>query len=361
MRMRTPVCDLLGIETPIFGMTHSVAVVAEISRCGGYGVYGAARDLPEDMPAKLTAIEERLGTDRFGVDIILPRLGVETRRKDAVEEAIPAEHRAFIEELRRKYEVPQATQAGFRSKLARSDELWEAQIEAALASNASMFACGAGASRQALERASARGKITAAVIGTPKHARAALDSGVDILVAQGYDAGGHTGTIGTMTLVPQIVEMAGTVPVLAAGGIGSGRQIAASLAMGAQGVWLGTLWLTTREHALGEVLVKKLLSAGSDETVITRASSGKTMRQVRTAWSDEWSAPGAPEPLKMPYQDALVGDLVSAIDQYQVEPLVHEAAGQSVAWCREVTSVREVFERLTRETDEALSAVRQLL
>lgn len=361
MNIRTPVCDMLGIARPIFGLAHSVAVVAEISRCGGYGVYGAARDLPEDMPGKLAAIGERLGSHRFGVDIILPRLGVETRRKEAVEEAIPAAHRAFVEAIRAKYAVPPATVAGFRSKLVRSDELWEAQIEAALTSNASMFACGAGVTRQALERAKKRGKVTAAVIGTPRHARAALEAGADILVAQGYDAGGHTGTIGTMTLVPQIVEIAGATPVLAAGGIGSGRQVAASLAMGAQGVWLGTLWLATREHALGDVLLGKLLAAESDDTVVTRASSGKTMRQVRTAWSDEWSAPGAPEPLKMPYQDALVGDLVSAIDQHQVEPLVHEAAGQSVAWCREVTSVRDVFDRLLRETDEALSALRRFL
>lgn len=200
MPIRTPICDALGIEVPIFGMTHSVAAVAEISRCGGFGVYGAVRDVPEEMPGKLAAVRDSLGSAGFGVDIILPRLGVATRRREEVEEAIPAAHRAFVEGLRRKYGVPDATEAGFRSRLVRSDELWEAQIDVALASDAVMFACGAGASRDAIKRAKALGKITAAVIGTPKHARAVLDAGVDVVVAQGYDAGGHTGSIGTMTL-----------------------------------------------------------------------------------------------------------------------------------------------------------------
>ncbi len=260
--------------------------------------------------------------------------------------------------LRERYEVPAPTRPGFRSRFVRSQEVWDAQTDVVLASDADLFACGVGTPPAVVGRAKDAGMVTTALIGAPKHARAALAAGVDFLVAQGTDAGGHTGTIGTMTLVPQVVELAGAVPVVAAGGIGTGSQLAAALAMGAQGVWLGTLWLATEEHALGEVLLGQLLNADSGDTVITRASSGKTMRQVRTAWSDAWAAPDAPVPLKMPYQDLLVGDLVAGVDEHEVAPLMHQPAGQSVAWIHDREPVAVVMARLVREAEEALLRLR---
>jgi len=181
---------------------------------------------------------------------------------------------------------------------------------------------------------------------------------VDVLVAQGYDAGGHTGPIGTFTLVPQIVEASCGLPVLAAGGVGCGRQVAAAFGLGAQGVWLGTAWLAAQEHGTPPVLLKKLLDARSEDTVLTRAHSGKPCRVVRSAWSDEWAAKGAPDALPMPYQQALIGDLLAAIEEHEVEPLVYEAAGQSIAWFNELTNVRDIVSRLVRETNEALDEMR---
>jgi NAD(P)H-dependent flavin oxidoreductase YrpB (nitropropane dioxygenase family) len=157
------------------------------------------------------------------------------------------------------------------------------------------------------------------------------------------------------------VEAAGGLPVLAAGGVGHGRQVAAAFALGAQGVWLGTAWLATREYGTPPVLLKKILAAKSEDTVITRAHSGKPCRVVKSSWSDEWDAEGAPKPLPMPYQHVLTGELLAAIEEHQVEPLVYEAAGQSVAWFNELTTVGEIVERLALETRAALDEMEHQL
>jgi NAD(P)H-dependent flavin oxidoreductase YrpB (nitropropane dioxygenase family) len=214
---------------------------------------------------------------------------------------------------------------------------------------------------EVIKRAKDRGKLTFALVGAARHAAAARAAGVDVLVAQGYDAGGHTGPVGTFTLVPQIVEASGGLPVLAAGGVGCGRQIAAAFGLGAQGVWLGTAWLAAREHHTPPVLLKKLLAARSEDTVLTRAHSGKPCRVVRSAWSDLWSAKGAPETLPMPYQQALIGELLAAVEEHEIEPLVYEAAGQSIAWFNELTTVRDIVERLLAETSASLENMRALI
>jgi NAD(P)H-dependent flavin oxidoreductase YrpB (nitropropane dioxygenase family) len=185
----------------------------------------------------------------------------------------------------------------------------------------------------------------------------AIDAGVEVIVAQGYDAGAHTGPIGTFSLVPQIVEAAGDVPVLVAGGVATGQHIAAALAMGAQGVWLGTAWLLSQEHQehLHPVNTQKLIEAGSGDTVITRSESGKTFRQIRTGWSQAWEAEGAPEPLKMPYQDVLVGDLLGAIEEHDIEPLIHSGAGQSVGYFDEVRTVQQIMTELEQTAVEVLA------
>ena len=206
------------------------------------------------------------------------------------------------------------------------------------------------------------GKITLALIGAPHHVDRVKAAGVEIIVAQGYDAGAHTGPIGTYSLVPQIVDAAGDIPVLVAGGVATGRHIAAALAMGAQGVWLGTAWLLSTEHRshMHPVNVSKLMAAGSGDTVITRSESGKTFRQVRTAWSQEWEASDAPEPLKMPYQDVLVGDLLGAIEEHNIEPLIHSGAGQSIGYFNEVKPVQEIMRDLTKGTEAALATLSKL-
>jgi NAD(P)H-dependent flavin oxidoreductase YrpB (nitropropane dioxygenase family) len=355
--LRTSLCDQVGIELPIFGFAHSVAASAAISREGGLGVYGATRDTPDEITERLRQLRTLAGDRPIGVDLVLPHGMPEHDDREAIEAQLGNEHRAFVSGIYERFKVPPASGPGMRSRFVRSNEMAAAQIRAVLDSDVDVFACGIGAPPAAVAEARARGKKTVALVGAPHHARMALRSGVDLLVAQGYDAGAHTGQIGTFSLVPQIVDIAGSVPVLAAGGVATGRHVAASLALGAVGVWLGTAWLATREHAVKPSILAKLLAAGSADAVISRADSGKTLRQVRSGWSDAWAAPNAPTPLAMPYQDILVGDLLGAIDEHDVIELTHSPCGQSIAYFNELTTVADVMAGLASEARARLTAL----
>lgn len=357
-RLWTPLCDRLGVEHPIFGFAHDVATVAAITNAGGYGVYGATRRFPHEISAELAEIRQLVGDKPFGVDLVLPPGMPEHNSREDIEVEIPSEHTQFVQKIIQKYQVPKATQPGMRTRFIRSTEIEHAQLRAVLDSDVDMFACGIGAPPDAIAEAKAKGKTTLALIGSPHHVQRSIHAGVDILVAQGYDAGAHTGPIGTYSLVPQIVDAAGNVPVLVAGGVATGRHVAAALAMGGQGVWMGTAWLLSSEHQthMHPVNTRKLLEAGSADTVITRSESGKTFRQVRTAWSQEWEAEDAPAPLKMPYQDVLVGDLLGAIEEHDIEPLIHSGAGQSVGYFDTVKPVQAIMDELVAEATQVLAA-----
>jgi len=359
----TPICDQLGIDVPIFGFAHDVATVAAISLAGGFGVYGATRRFPEEITAELAQIRSLVGDKPFGVDLVLPPGMPEHNSRAAIEAEIPQAHKDFVQGLIDQFQVPAGSAPGMRTRFIRSQEIEAAQLRAVLDSDVDMFACGIGAPPDAIAEAKQGGKTTLALIGSPHHVERSVRAGVDFLVAQGYDAGAHTGPIGTYSLVPQIVDAAGDVPVLAAGGVATGRHIAAALAMGAQGVWLGTAWLLSEEHQghMHPVNTRKLLAAGSGDTVITRSESGKTFRQVRTGWSQAWEAEDAPEPLKMPYQDVLVGDLLGAIEEHDIEPLIHSGAGQSVGYFNEVKPVASIMQTLVDEASDVLQQQSQRL
>lgn len=349
---------LVDVEHPVFGFSHSTDVVAAVCAGGGLGVWGATRSTPGEIEAGLADIRTRIGDRPFGVDLVLPKGMPDRDDRAAIEAEIPDGHREFVADLRSRYAVPDDGRPGMRSRFVRSEETAKRQIDAVLNSDVDVFALGIGSPPEVIEAAKRRGKRVVSLVGAPRHAQAALRLGADILVAQGYDAGAHTGTIGTFSLVPKIVELAGDVPVLAAGGVATGRHVAAALALGAAGVWLGTAWLVTREAGTDPVLLRKLLDAGIEDTVISRADSGKTLRQIRTAWSDEWARPDAPAPLRMPYQDILVGDLLGAIDRHCVEPLVHSPAGQSIGYFDRPTTVAEVLANLVTEAGNVLSGLR---
>ena len=352
--LNTTLCRRLGIRYPIFGFSHSVDVTVALANAGCFPIYGATRDMPDEIVSHLKEIRERIGTGKFGVDLLLPSgVGSETDRA-AVVAGLPAENKAFIEQLRIKYNVPPATKATFFSSQIRSQQLFAEQIDAVLGSSADAFAAGIGLPASVIQRAAQCGKFTISLVGSAKHAVAAKTAGVDLIVAQGADAGGHTGPIGTYSLVPQVVEAAGDVPVLAAGGVGHGRHIAAAFELGAQGVWLGTAWLTSREHAFNEILLRQVLAARGEDTVISKSHSGKSARLIRSAWTDEWEAPSAPKPLPMPYQQVLTGELLAAVEEHGIEALSYTGAGQGVGWFNELKTVDEIVERLVSETQGAL-------
>ncbi len=357
-RLWSPICDQLGIQTPIFGFAHDIATVAAISNAGGYGVYGATRRFPEEITTELATIRSLVGDNPFGVDLVLPPGMPEHNSREAIELEIPKGHKDFVQKIIDQYQIPPASEPGMRTRFIRSAEIEANQIEAVLNAPVNMFACGIGAPEPVVQAAKQQGMTTLALIGSPHHVDRAINAGVEIIVAQGYDAGAHTGPIGTYSLVPQIVEAAGDIPVLVAGGVATGQHIAAALAMGAQGVWMGTAWLLSEEHQghMHPVNRQKLLEAGSADTVITRSESGKTFRQIRTAWSQAWEAESAPNPLKMPYQDVLVGDLLGAIEEHDIEPLIHSGAGQSVAYFNRVQPVASIMQQLIKDAVEVLKS-----
>lgn len=348
-------CRQLGCDYPIFGFSHSEAVVAAVSNAGGVGIWGATRSTPQEIRDGLKRIRAAIGIRPFGVDLVLPKGMPDKDDRAAMEALIPEEHRRFISGLREKYAVPADGQSGMRSRFVRSEEMAERQLQEILASDVDVFAMGVGSPESAIVRAKERGKRVVALVGTPTHAQRAIDAGAELIVAQGYDAGAHTGEIGTFSLVPQVVDVAGSVPVIAAGGVATGRHIAASLALGAVGVWIGTAWLFSEEESVHPIVFEKLRAAGSADTVRSRADSGKTLRQIRTSWTAEWEADGAPVPLRMPLQDIVVGDFLGAVDRAEIKELMHTPAGQSVAYFSERSPVADIMRDLVTQTRDALT------
>ena len=350
---RTPICERLGIAHPIFGFSHSVDVVVEIARAGGYPVLGLARELPHEIPDILRAVDDRMQGRPYGVDLMLPSQVPQRGDIDDVRAALPQPHLDFVAGLRERFAVRPPVKPSFFTSQVRSEELFESQIEQVLASNATGVATAIGLRQDLIARAKARGKTTFSLIGSYRHARKALAMGVDVLVAQGYDAGGHTGPVGTYSLVPQIVAVAGDTPVLAAGGIGKGAQILAAMAMGAQGGWLGTLWMAAAENHTPPALLDRLVASGSEDTVITRAHSGKPCRVVRSAWIDAWLDPAAPDALPMPLQQALTGDVFASMHEHDDARLIYEAAGQSVFAIQGRSTVAQQMRELVSDMQAA--------
>ena len=328
--MRTRVTEMLGIEFPLLAFTHCRDVAAAVSAAGGLGVLGAVAHSPEQLAVDLKWIREHAGGKPFGVDLLIPRkyagsneggLGVEDLRG-----MIPDEHRKWIDDLLERYGVP--TMPADEGELTRSGRTMAVDpksmaplIDVAYEHGISLFASALGSPPEWLiERSRKEGVPVAALAGRLDHAIAHRDAGVDLIIAQGTEGGGHTGEVATMVLVPQVVDAVAPIPVLAAGGIASGRQVAASLALGAEGVWCGSVWLTTHEAETAPAVKEKFLAASSNDTRRSRSLTGKPARMLRTPWSDAWEAKGAPDPLPMPLQSMLVADA-----QRRIHRVAHQA------------------------------------
>ncbi len=363
---------MLGVEFPICAFSHCRDVVAAVSNAGGFGILGAVAHTPELLETELTWIEQQTHGKPYGVDLLLPPkyVGAEEGGIDAeqVSALLPDEHRAFVDDLLARYGVP--GEPGRKSRgggLNVSPKGYEPLLDVAFAHEIRLVASALGPPpAELVERAHASDVLVAALAGTTGHAVRHAAAGADLIVAQGTEAGGHTGEVSTMVLVPEVVDAVAPVPVLAAGGIAGGRQVAAALALGAEGVWCGSVWLTTEEAETPPVVKDKFLSATSSDTVRSRSLTGKPARMLRTAWTEEWERPDTPDPLGMPLQTALIGRSQVRIHQAasQRDSHARELAtyfvGQVVGALNKVRPARAVVLDMVEEFVEAVEKLEQL-
>jgi NAD(P)H-dependent flavin oxidoreductase YrpB (nitropropane dioxygenase family) len=326
--VKSPICAMLGIEFPLFAFSHCRDVVVEVSKAGGMGVFGAV-DVrsPEALDAELKWIDEHINGKPYGVDFIVPAKFEgkgEKVSQTAAAMSVPDDYKEFARSILRRYEIDPSDLTDERfargSKIGRNirEEGAQGLLEVALSYPIRLIANALGPPpKYMLDRSKAAGVPVAALVGSAKHALNQVRVGVDILVAAGTEAGGHCGEIGTMVLVPDVIQAVRTagsnVPVLAAGGIVTGRQMAAAVAMGADGVWTGSVWLTTPEAETSPVVKEKMLAASATDTIRSKSRTGKYCRQLRSDWTDAWEAEDAPKPLPMPLQSIISDTVMSKV------------------------------------------------
>ncbi|HWO93642.1 MAG TPA: nitronate monooxygenase family protein [Dehalococcoidia bacterium] len=357
--LHTKFCDMFGLEFPVIAFTHCKDVVVAVTNAGGLGVMGEVGRTPEEIEQDVRWIRERVGEKAFGVDLLFPASIPPKANLEDLQAQIPEEHRKFVRQIKEKYNVPDPKREGARMRGGgmMSQEHARRQLDVVLEERVPLFASGLGNPAFIVEAAHERGIKVAGLIGKVRQARREIEAGVDFIIAQGYDAGGHTGEIGTFTLVPQVAAIAGDTPVILAGGVGTGKHLAAALCLGAQGVWTGTIWLTARESDTDMIVKEKILAATEEDTLRSRCMTGKPVRQLKTQWTEEWESPGAPSPLPMPLQGILTGDLMLAIGQYKIEPLMGSPAGQVVGTIHEMKPARDIVFDIIEEARDVLDGL----
>jgi NAD(P)H-dependent flavin oxidoreductase YrpB (nitropropane dioxygenase family) len=365
--MRTELCERFGIDVPIFAFTPSEHVAAAVSRAGGLGVLGAVRfNEPEELDRTLDWLDENTDGKPYGVDVVMPmKIPTEGKAVD-LQSMIPPEHITFVERTLQQLGVPPLPEGeGREGVLGWLHSVARSHVDVALKHRPVLIANALGSPPvDVIEQAHEHGVQVAALAGAAKHALSHVNNGVDIIVAQGYEAGGHTGEIASMVLTPEIVDAVGPdVPVLGAGGIGRGRQVAASLALGAQGVWTGSVWLTTEEYQnlnSNTGMTEAFLRATSADTVRTRIYTGKPARLLKTKWTQAWESEDAPDPLPMPLQNLLVADAHNRLNAAGDPDAISMPVGQIVGSMNEVRSVADVMADLIREYDETVKRLASL-
>ena len=356
--MNSKACALLGIDFPLFAFSHCRDVVAGVSSAGGFGVLGAAGHTPETLEIELAWIDERVGGKPYGVDLLVPTSMDSKERgltREELEDRIPLEHKRYIESLLANHNID-------------TSDLWDEVVRDGVGDN--MRESGAGPILDVafshpiamvvnalgvppdfmMSRAREAGVAVGALAGAREHVIKHAEAGVDVVIVAGTEAGGHCGEVSTLVLVPEVLEALGDTDmvVLAAGGIVTGRQMAGCMAMGADGVWTGSVWLTTAEAETLPVVKEKMLAANSRQTVRSKSRTGKYTRQLRSAWTDAWTAEGCPEPLPMPLQGVLAGAAFRKINKLAesehdgAKQLVNYYVGQGVGLMNETLSVRSV-------------------
>ncbi len=364
--MRTPICDDLGIEFPIFAFTHCRDVVVAVSKAGGFGVLGAVGFSPEQLEIELNWIDEHIGDHPYGVDIVIPNKyeGMDTdlpgdQLAEMLRSMVPQAHLDFARKLLTDHGVPLSDEGDDNSLqlLGWTEATATPQVEIALRHpQVSLIANALGTPPpEMIEWIHREGRKVAALCGSPRQALKHAEADVDIIIAQGGEGGGHCGEVGSIVLWPQVVQTVAPRPVLAAGGIGSGAQIAAALALGCQGAWTGSQWLMVEESENTPVQQSAYINATSRDTVRSRSFTGKPCRMLRNDWTDAWQTPGNPEPLGMPLQYMVSGVAVAATHRWpdQTVDVAFNPVGQVVGQFEKVEKTAAVIERWVNEYIEA--------
>ena len=370
--MKSPICKMLGVDFPLVAFSHCRDVVVAVSRAGGFGVMGASNGsmTPEQLKVELDWIDAHVNGMPYGLDIAVPdrmenqdQAGMSSNK---LKEMIPQAHKDFVEKLLLKYGVnPHSpVKADEDHDISHFYEIADRMVDEGLRHPIRLFVNALGRPPQFLvDKAHAKGVPVGALVGSKKHALRQLDVGVDVVVAQGTEAAAHCGEISTMVLLPEIVRAVREVrevPVLAAGGIATGAQMAAAMVMGAAGVWTGSVWLPTIESNVTQPVRERLLAAGSDDTLRSRAMTGKKARQLRSAWNEAWEGPDSPGCLPMPFQHLLTDRAFQQIEKSvergneQARVLVTEGVGQGIGLVSSSKSARTVVQEFREDFAEAV-------
>ena len=375
--MNSELCDRLGIEFPLFAFTHCRDVVAAVSRAGGFGVLGATTHSPETIEQELKWIDDHADGKPYGLDVLIPENISTAGEKDvtwkSLEARITPEHRDFTRNLLKKYGIELTT----RDVAENQPQPFDAQraldvLDAAFRHPIRLIANALGVPpKTMIDMGKAHDVPVAALVGAKEHAVRQVAAGVDILVAQGTEAGGHCGEVSTMVLVPEVIKAVkpmGDVPVLAAGGIMTGRQMAACMAMGAAGAWTGSIWLATVESETTEIFREKMIAASSRDAIRSKGRTGKPARQLRSVWTDAWDrGPDSPGALPMPLQSIISRDAFASIDRSAAagnaaaRDLVSYFVGQGVGLVDSVKSAGAVVQEFKEDFADAIEHLENLV
>ncbi|MBW1786008.1 MAG: nitronate monooxygenase [Deltaproteobacteria bacterium] len=369
--LRTKLCDMLGIEYPILsaGMGPTligettgapVELVVAVSEAGGMGVLGGSGFTVDELRDAIREIK-KLTDKPYGVDLLLPpRLAQDSPMgKDDVKEmplndvleALPEAHKEWLKKVKEELELPDTDVI---LKLNTTTMHPKEAIQVCIEERVPLFAAGLGNPGFMVEDAHAVGMKVLGITGNTKNARRITQSGVDLLVAQGHEGGGHTGRIGTMALLPAAIDAAGDVPVLAAGGIGDGRGLAASLAMGCIGVWVGTRFLATKEGGAHEANKQRILDSPDEGTRVSTAYTGKTLRASLNKYHRLWEESGL-DPLPFPNQVLISSALLWSFLKADKLEFVGGLAGQISGIIDEIKPAKQVLEEMVDEAVDILT------
>ena len=375
--MNNAVCRLTGCEFPLFAFSHCRDVVAAVSRAGGFGVLGATRFSPEQLEEELAWIDAHVDGAPYGVDVLVPET-VDPRVAGLADSAaraaaIDPHHREFADDLLARYGIAAAAERpNWSRRMGITPENGLALMDVAFRHPIRLIANALGiAPPEMIAEGKRRGIPVAALVGAKEHALRQAAAGVDIIVAQGGEAGGHCGEVSTLVLIPEVVRALGEAgydtPVLAAGGIMTGAQMAAMMAAGAQGAWTGTVWLATPEAETSEIFRDKMIAARSRDTVRSKSRTGKPARQLRTAWHEAWDGVESPGTLPMPLMGMVSEPAFARIERAaaagnaEARELVSYFVGQGVGLVEDGRPAKAVVQAFREEFVEAVGGLAGML